>query len=85
MFLAPICVYVFTVFLPLDGPSGGKGLSSSSFFLPYAFLNIGWHMLFSCSVVSNSATPWTATLQVSLSFAISPSLLKLMSIESVTC
>ena len=37
--------------------------------------------LFSCSVVSNSATPWTAAHQDSLSFTISLSLLKLMSIE----
>ena len=36
-----------------------------------------------CSVVSDSATPWTAAHQASLSFAISWSLLKLMSIESV--
>jgi len=33
--------------------------------------------------VSDSATPWTATRQASLSFTISRSLLKLMSIESV--
>ena len=33
--------------------------------------------------MSNSATPWTAAHQASLSFAISQSLLKLMSIESV--
>ena len=39
--------------------------------------------LFSCSVVSNSATPWTAAHQDSLSFTISLSLLKLMSIECV--
>ena len=32
---------------------------------------------------SNSATPWTATHQASLSFIISQSLLKLMSTESV--
>ena len=38
---------------------------------------------FSRSVVSDSATPWTAALQSSLSFTISRSLLKLMSIESV--
>ena len=38
---------------------------------------------FSHSVVSDSATPWTAACQASLSFAISRSLLKLMSIESV--
>ena len=35
------------------------------------------------SVVSNSAIPWTSTLQASLSITNSQSLLKLMSIESV--
>ena len=39
-------------------------------------------LLFSHSVVSDSATPWTAAHQASLSFTISQSLLKLMSIES---
>ena len=39
---------------------------------------------FSHSVVSNSATPWTAACQASLSINNSQSLLKLMSIESVT-
>ena len=34
------------------------------------------------SVVSNSATPWIAAHQASLSFIISQSLLKLVSIES---
>ena len=38
---------------------------------------------FSRSVVSNSATPWTAAQQASLSDTNSQSLLKLMSIESV--
>ena len=38
---------------------------------------------FSRSVVSNSATPWTTACQASLSFTISRSLLKLMSIELV--
>ena len=38
---------------------------------------------FSCLVVSDSATPWTAARQASLSITISQSLLKLMSIESV--
>ena len=38
---------------------------------------------FSCSVVSNSVTLWTAARQASLSIANSWSLLKLMSIESV--
>ena len=40
-------------------------------------------LLFSHSVVSNSVTPWTAACQASLSFTISQSLLKLMSIESM--
>ena len=40
-------------------------------------------LLFSHSVVSDSATPWTVVRQASLSFTISQSLLKLMSIESV--
>ena len=38
---------------------------------------------FSCSVVSNSATPWTAAFQASLSISNSWSLVKLMFIESV--
>ena len=41
------------------------------------------YLLLSCSVLSDSATPWTAARQASLSFTISRSLLKLMSIESV--
>ena len=38
---------------------------------------------FSHSVMSDSATPWTAASQASLSFTISQSLLELMSIELV--
>ena len=38
---------------------------------------------FSCSVMSDSATPWTAARQASLSIINSQSLLKLMSIELV--
>ena len=38
---------------------------------------------FSCSAVSESATPWTAAHQASLCITNSQSLLKLMSIESV--
>ena len=38
---------------------------------------------FSCSVVSDSVTPWTAACQASLSITNSQSLLKLMSIKSV--
>ena len=40
-------------------------------------------MLFSRSVISNSATPWTAACQASLSFTMSQSLLKLKSVESM--
>ena len=40
-------------------------------------------LLFSCSVMSDSANPWTVAQQASLSFIISQSLLKLMSIESM--
>ena len=42
-----------------------------------------WLLLFICSVMSNSAIPWTAALQASLSITNLRSLLKLMSIESV--
>ena len=42
------------------------------------------YFLFSCSVVSDSLqTPWTAVHQAPLSFSISQSLLKLMSVESI--
>ena len=40
-------------------------------------------LLFSCSAVSDSATPWTAARQAPLSFTISQSLLKLVSSELV--
>ena len=59
---------------PLQCPSN---LPLSSHFSGHMLL------LFSCSVMSDSATPWTAACQASLSFTISWSLLKLMSIESV--
>ena len=45
--------------------------------------NIFSSVQFSRSVVSDSATPWTAAYQASLSIANSQSLLRLMSIESV--
>ena len=48
---------------------------------PKLFLTLWW--LFSRSVESYSATPWTAAHQASLSFTISRSLLKLTSIESM--
>ena len=47
--------------------------------------NLGYYtgLLFSCSVVADSATAWTAACQASLSFPISGSLLKLISIEAM--
>ena len=60
-------------FLAFRGPCrDGTGLAQRDLLL-----------LFSHSVVSNSATPRTAARQASLSFIISQSWLKLMSIESV--
>ena len=57
----------------------GKNWSEiGPFYLSYLLL-----LLFSCSVMSDSATPWTAAHQASLSFTISWSLLKLVSIELV--
>ena len=41
------------------------------------------YLLFSLSVVSDSANPWTVVLQTSQSFIISRSLLKHMSVESM--
>ena len=40
-------------------------------------------LLFSCYVMSDSVTSWTAACQASLSFTVSQSLLRLMSVESV--
>jgi len=40
-------------------------------------------LFFSHEVMPDSATPWTVAHQVSLSFTISPNLLKLMPIESM--
>ena len=57
--------------------------------LPLAPVSLGcsyllcWCLLFGRLVVPDSVTPWTAAHQVSLSFTISRSLLKLMSTESV--
>ena len=45
--------------------------------------NYGIQLLFSCSVVSNSMTLLTASCQAFLSFIISRSLCKLLSIESM--
>ena len=45
--------------------------------------NLLLYLLFSCSVMSDSATSWITAHQASLSFTTSWSLVKLMSIESV--
>ena len=53
----------------------------------YILLQESWLLFssvqFSCSVMSDSATPWTAVHQASLSITNSQSLLKLMSIKSM--
>ena len=51
-----------------------------------SFLSVGFSSVFCCCSLSHVLlfeTPWTATCQASLSFTISQSLLKFMSIESV--
>ena len=55
----------------------------AQFFFPFGFFCCHFTLQFSCSVVSDSATPWTPIHQASLSITNSQSLLKLMSIISV--
>ena len=60
-------------------------LLSSTWTLTEGFFSL-WRpsaLLFTHQVMSNSVTPWPVAGQASLSFAISQSLLKLMSMESV--
>ena len=52
-------------------------------FMTFSILFLCCMLLFNCSFMSNSVTPWIAACQASLSFAISRSLLKLMFIESM--
>ena len=52
-------------------------------FLLNSFSMICCYLLFSRKVVSDSVTPWTAARQASLSFTVSWSLVRLMSLESV--
>ena len=54
-----------------------------SFSYIFMFMMVWVENLFCHSVVSDSATPWTAASQASLSFTISQRLLKLMSVELV--
>ena len=60
------------------GPADRPALSQGFILSPALQL-----LLFSHKVMSDSATPWTAARQASLSFTVSQSLLKLMSIELV--
>ena len=60
--------------------SSGFSVSQTA---PKPHLHLPISVQISHSVMSNSATPWTAACQNSLSFTISQSWLKLMSIESV--
>ena len=66
----------------LSGPRFFQNYLSYSYLSTlYTFFVFVFLYLFNCSVVSDSATPWTAAHQASLSFTIYRSLLKL--IESV--
>ena len=58
-------------------------LSMSIIYLSTYPIYLSIYVVFSRSVTSSSATPWTAAHPASLSFTISQSLLQLMSIESV--
>ena len=51
--------------------------------LPSRWTTCHGSQLFSCSVLSDSVTPWTAACQAPLSFTVSQNLLRFMSIESV--
>ena len=67
----------------MGGEFGGEWVHYMYAWVPF-LSTWNYHiMLFICLVMSDSATPRTAASQVSLSFTISQSLLKLMSIESL--
>ena len=70
-------VYSGTLLLPLPPPSIDH--NPGHCWLPWKISSVQ----FSCSVVSHSATQWTAARQASLSITSSRSLFKLTSIESV--
>ena len=61
---------------------GSPALQADSLPLSYQGSPYSYISQFSCSLLSNSVTPWTAACQVSLSITNSWSLLKLMSIKS---
>ena len=62
--------------------AGGFFITTSATWEAQPLVQSG-HLLFSWLVVSNSATPWAVACQASLSFTMSQSLLKLMSIGLV--
>ena len=68
-------IIAFSGYMPRSGITGSYGNSKN-----FQFLS---SVQFSHSVISNSATPWTAPHQASLSITSSWGLLKLMSIELV--
>ena len=82
-------------FIPRNEIAGSHGSSNFNFFEETSILfsirvasiyiptNTVQSVQFSCSVVSDSATPWTAACQASLSITNFWSLLKLISIESL--
>ena len=72
----PLLYCNYQMLLPLESRSTHAALRSWIF---SQFSSVQ----FSCSVVSDSATPWTASHQAALSITNSWSFLKLMSIESV--
>ena len=65
--------------------NGNSNLNMVTEIYTYSWTQLwkGSSVQFSCSVVSNSATPWTAACQASLSITNSRSLLKLICIEFV--
>ena len=61
-------------------PSPGWPTQTCVYFIQ-VYASSLWWLLFSHSVASASATPWTAARQASLPFTVSQDLLRLMSIE----
>ena len=75
--------FLCTVFLyPMKTDGANLALACHVLCQIRQFQQQGW-LLFSHSVMSRCATPWTVARQASLFFTISQSLLKLVSIKSV--
>ena len=67
--------YIQYLIITYNGKESKNWLDSTAILLTQTFSSTGFVLLF--------VTPWAATCQASLSFTISQSLLRLMSIESV--